>query len=45
MAAVVCGSVAGMGSAGMSALLLLNRLDTGFGAGLAQQFVVLDHFL
>src|ERR1039457_2452725 len=36
--------VADLGSAGMSALLFLNGVDTGFRAGLAQQFLVLDDF-
>src|ERR1035441_2484722 len=35
--------VADLGSAGMLDLLLLSRADTGFCAGLAQQFLVLDH--
>src|ERR1035441_11026720 len=38
-------SVAGLSSADMSALLFLNGVDTGFRAGLAQQFLVLDDFL
>ncbi len=38
-------SVTGLGSAAMLDLLLPNRVDASFGAGLAQQFLILDHFL
>src|ERR1035441_1258683 len=38
-------SLADLSSADISALLFLNGVDTGFCAGLAQQFLVLDDFL
>src|SRR5690348_6837872 len=40
-----CCSLAVFGSAAMLALLLLAGVDTGFGSGLPQQFLILDYLL